>query len=86
MGIALIPGFGYQRVSIVELDGSTGVENQPAGQMLTRMALGYEFDKFYLGLTGSVNLRNIDFAPYDFKLATEQFRFIVGKRLDLKHK
>ncbi len=83
IGIAVIPGFGYQRVSIRELDEGSGKENQPAGQLLARMAVGYEFNKFYLGLTGSVNLRTIDFAPYDFKLATEQFRFVLGKRFDL---
>jgi hypothetical protein len=81
LGIAVIPGFGYQRVSVTEIDGSTGNEDQPAGQVMARIALGYEFKHFYLALTGSANWRNIDFSPYNFKLATEQFRFIIGKRL-----
>ena len=82
-GIAVLPGFGYQRVSIVELGNTEGTEEQPAAQLLARAALGYEHKHFFVGLTGSVNFRGIDFGPYDFRLATEQFRFIVGKRLDL---
>lgn len=81
-GIAVLPGFGYQKVSVVELDGSKGTEEQPAAQLLARMGLGYEHKYFFLGLTGSVNFRNIEFGPYDFRLATEQFRFILGKRFD----
>ena len=80
IGVAIIPGFGYQRIDIVHLNDVTGVEDQPAGQILTRLAAGYEFNKFYLGLTGSINFRNLDFNPYDFELATQQFRFIIGKR------
>ena len=80
IGFAIIPGFGYQRIDIVHLNNETGVEDQPAGQLLTRLAAGYEFNKFYLGLTGSINFRNLDFNPYDFELATQQFRFIIGKR------
>jgi hypothetical protein len=83
LGLAVVPGFGYQRVSVTELNESIRNENQPAGQLLARIALGYEFKHVYLALTGSVNWRNIDFSPYDFKLATEQFRFIIGKRFDL---
>ena len=80
IGFAIIPGFGYQRIDIVHLNDDTGIEDQPAGQLLSRLAIGYEFNKFYLGLTGSVNFRNLDFNPYDFQLATQQFRFIIGKR------
>jgi hypothetical protein len=80
IGFAIIPGFGYQRINIVQLNDETGVEDQAAGQLLTRLAIGYEFNKLYLGFTGSINLRNLDFNPYDFELATQQFRFIIGKR------
>ena len=80
IGFAIIPGFGYQRIDIVHLNDDTGIENQAAGQLLSRLAIGYEFKKFYLGLTGLVNFRNLDFNPYDFQLATQQFRFIIGKR------
>ncbi|NNL03067.1 MAG: DUF4421 family protein [Eudoraea sp.] len=83
LGLAIIPGFGYQRVSITELNGSIRNEDQPAGQVMARIGLGYEFKPFYLALTGSANWRNIDFSPYNFKLATEQFRFIIGKRLGI---
>jgi hypothetical protein len=81
-GIAVLPGFGYQKVSIVELGNTRGTEEQPAAQFLARAALGYEHKHFFIGLTGSVNFRGIDFGPYDFRLATQQFRFILGKRFD----
>ena len=85
-GLAALPGFGYQKVSIVELNESTGTEEQPAAQFLLRAALGYEHKHFFLGLTGSVNFRSIDFGPYDFRLATEQFRFIIGRRFNIRRK
>lgn len=84
IGLAIIPGFGYQRIDIVHLDGESGIEDQVAGQILTRLGVGYELKKFYLGLTGSVNFRNMDFSPYDLELATQQFRFIIGKRFSFK--
>ncbi|MGB5171450.1 MAG: DUF4421 family protein, partial [Eudoraea sp.] len=82
-GFMIAPGFGYQRVTITELDGSSGTENQPAAQVLAKVALGYEFKAFYLAITGTINFRSIDFSPYDFDLSTQQFRFIIGKRFDL---
>ena len=85
-GIAVLPGFGYQRVSVVNLSETKGEEEQPAAQLLMRAALGYEHKHFFLGLTGSVNFRGIDFDPYDFRLATEQFRFIVGKRFNVSRR
>ncbi len=80
LGFAIIPGFGYQHINIVHLNDDTGIEDQPAGQLLTRIAAGYEFNKFYLGLTGSINFRNLNFNPYEFQLETQQFRVIFGKR------
>ncbi len=82
-GMALLPGFGYQRVTVKELNDNVKKEDQPAGQLLTRIGLGYEHPSFYLGLTGSVNLRSINLDPYDFNLATTQFRFVLGKRFDM---
>ena len=83
-GIAVLPGFGYQKVSVLTLDEVRDDEEQPAAQLLMRAALGYEHKHFFLGLTGSVNFRSIDFGPYDFRLATEQFRFIIGKRFNIR--
>ena len=85
-GIAVLPGFGYQKVSVIDLNEAKGIEEQPAAQLLLRAAMGYEFKHFFLGLTGSVNFRGIDFGPYDFRLATEQFRFVVGKRFNIRKK
>ena len=80
LGITVLPGFGYQKVTIRELDGALRSEDQPAGQIVGRIALGYEHRLFFLGLTGSLNVRSIDLDPYDFDLSTEQFRFIIGRR------
>ena len=79
-GAAVIPGFGYQRVSIRDIENNVESDDQPAGQLLARFALGYEHRLFFLNFTGSVNFRTIDLSPHDFNLSTEQFRFIIGKR------
>ena len=85
-GIAVLPGFGYQRVSVTELDGSIRKEEPPAGQILTRAALGYEHRHFFIGITGYVNVRTIVLNPYDFNLATEQFRVTLGRRFNVGKK
>ena len=86
VGIALLPGIGYQEVGVVQLNGVKSIEQQPAAQLLTRAAIGYEFKHFFFGVTGSVNFRSIDFGPYDFRLATEQVRIIIGKRFNVSKK
>lgn len=85
-GIAALPGIGYQKVGIEDLVEAKGIEEQPAAQLLLRAALGYEHKHFFLGLTGSVNFRGIDIGPYDFRLATQQFRFIIGKRFEMNRR
>ncbi len=79
-GAVVIPGFGYQRVSIRDIDNNVESDDQPAGQFLARFALGYEHRFFFINFMGSVNFRTIDLSPYDFNLSTEQFRFVIGKR------
>lgn len=87
INLAAIPGFGYQRIQTTALsDGSVVIENQPAGQILLRTSLGYEHPKFFLGLFGSVNFRNLELDPYDFQLSTGQFRFMAGKRFNVARK
>ncbi len=86
IGATLLPGFGFQRVEVKDLNGSSGDKNQAAAQLLTSLALGYEHKHFFMGLTGSVNFRQIDFGPYDFSLSTQQFRVTLGKRFNLKKK
>jgi hypothetical protein len=79
-GVVAIPGFGYQRVSFSDTEDNIESASQPAGQFITRIALGYEHRLFFLNFIGSVNFRSIDLSPYDFSLSTEQFQFILGKR------
>jgi len=80
INFALIPGFGYKRVTLVNLDGKKDIGNQASGQVLGRLAIGYEHSKFYTGATGSVILRNIKYKEFDIDLTTEQFRIFIGKR------
>jgi hypothetical protein len=65
---------------LVNLEGKKDIENQASGQILGRLAIGYEHAKFYAGATGSVILRNIKYKEFDINLTTEQFRIFIGKR------
>ena len=49
-------------------------------------ALGYENKHFYAGLTGMTLIRNIKYGEYEIDLATEQVRFLVGKRFGIGKK
>ncbi len=82
LGAAVIPGFGYQHVSTRNLENKVESNDQPAAQILNRLALGYEHRLFFINLTGSLNYRTIDLKPYDFNLSTGQLRFIIGKRFN----
>ena len=84
ISLALIPGFGYQRIHLVHLDETISNDEHPTIQLLVNASMGYEHPQFYLGLTGSVNFRNMHIENYDFELSTEQFRFILGKRFTVK--
>jgi hypothetical protein len=86
INLALIPGFGYKRVTLVNLEGKKDIGNQANGQVLGRLAIGYEHAKFYAGATGSVILRNIKYKNFDIDLTTEQFRIFIGKRFQIQNK
>ena len=42
---------------------------------------GYDTKSFYMDLTGSAVLRNFQYKGYELDLATDQFKFFVGKRI-----
>ena len=84
IGLAAIPGFGYQRVHIRDLDDVEGIENQPVAQILIKASIGYDIGKLYFSTQGSVNFRNISYKNYDFGLSTEQFRVVAGYRFGLE--
>ena len=77
------PGVGYRRMDIITVDGESSPENNPALQILGRLALGYEFDWFYVGAMGSIIWRSYKYKDYEIDLGTEQFRFTIGKRFDI---
>lgn len=80
VGLAAIPGFGYQRVHIRDLNDAEGIENQPVAQILIKASIGYDIGKLYFSSQGSVNFRNISYKIYEFGLSTEQFRVVAGYR------
>ena len=83
----LTPGIGYRRMSAKTLDGTSGNVNKAAGQLLARMALGYEFNNhFYVGAMASIIWRGYKYKEFEFDLGTEQFRITVGKRFDVSRK
>jgi len=84
INFALIPGFGYKRVTLTDLDGQKDTGNQPSGQILGRIALGYEHAIFYAGAMGSIIVRNIKYKEFDIDLATEQVRVFIGKRFKIR--
>jgi hypothetical protein len=83
---SLIPGFGIQKIAIQRLDGTGGIQTQPAAQLIARGALGYDFKKVYLGINASAIFRNFKYKEYNFDLGTEQIRFFIGKRFDVRKK
>jgi len=83
---SLIPGFGYKDIKITDGAGENGIERHPHAQLLVRAALGYENKDFYAGLTGMTLIRNIEYKDYEINLATEQVRFFIGKRFNVKRK
>ena len=80
------PGLGYRSLSGSALDGTVGIENQLAGQILAKAAIGYEFKHFYVGATASTILRSFKYRDYEVDLGTEQFRVMIGKRFDVNRK
>ena len=80
LNVSLTPGFGYQQIGLETIDGATSTKHAPAAQLAGRSALGYDTKSFYMGLTGSAVLRNFQYKGYELDLATEQFKFFVGKR------
>jgi len=81
---AIVPGFGYKDIRMTTTEGQGGDEKNPHGQLLLRAAFGYESKYFYAGLTGSTLIRNITYKDYEINLATEQLRFFIGKRIEIK--
>ncbi len=80
------PGLGYRRLSVTALNGDVEPVNQLAGQVMARLAIGYEFKHFYVGAMGSTILRSFKYKDYTVDLGTEQFRVMIGKRFDVRRK
>ena len=77
---SFIPGFGYKDIKLTDGAGESGIERHPHAQLLLRVAVGYEYKRFYAGLTGLSLIRNIKYKDYNIDLATEQLRFTIGLR------
>lgn len=81
---SLIPGFGFRNIRLTDDTGESDVEKEPHAQLLARIAFGYESKHFYAGLSGLALIRNIKYKDYEINLGTEQVRFTVGKRFNIK--
>ena len=82
-------GFTNTRVmkgGIVGLAKANSVKNAPAGQLTARTAIGYENELFYIGATASITVRNFTYQEYELDLATEEFRFTIGRRFNMQDK
>ncbi len=86
INLSLIPGFGVQKVSLKAVDGTGGIESQPAAQLLARASLSYEFKWFYAGFVSSSIFRNFSYNDYNLDLGTSRLRFYVGKRFNVNKK
>jgi len=86
MNLNVVPGFGYRDTKIKTDDGESSSNQDPHAQLMVAGALGYEHEKVYVGLTGSVLIRNMKYNEYDVNLATQQFRLFIGMRFDVGKK
>jgi len=86
VNLALAPGIGYRRFRIVELDNNSFFINTSGIQLQTKIAIGYEFKRFYLGATSATILRNFKHEDSEINLGAGQLRFTIGKRFDVSRK
>ena len=86
INLGFAPGIGYRNFSVESLDGSMRHTNKFGFQVQSRIAMGYEFNRIYLGATSSTIVRNFhqDYATVNF--GTGQIRFIIGARFDVSKK
>ena len=83
VNLAAVPGIGYRWLGVKNLSDETENKYEFAPQLFGRVALGYEHKYFYIGITASSILRNFEFEQFTYDLATEQFRFFIGKRFNI---
>ncbi len=83
INLALVPGIGYRRFKVVDLDNNSLYLNTPGIQLQTKIAMGYEFKQFYLGLISATILRNFKHEDSEMNLGTGQFRLVIGKRFNV---
>jgi len=83
LNVSAVPGGGYKDIRVVNNDGVSDVEKQAHAQLLLRGAFGYENKYFFIGLSASTLMRNMEYKSYELDLATEQIRFFIGKRFNV---
>lgn len=82
LNISAIPGGGYKNIRVVDNDGISDTERHVHGQVQLRGAVGYEKKRFFLGLSASTIIRNVEYKNYQLDLATEQIRLFAGWRFN----
>ena len=83
LNLGLAPGIGYKQFVLTARDGSQHFVNTSGVLLQIRLALGYEFKRFYLGAQAVSINRNLNFDESEVNLGTGQLRFTVGKRFNI---
>jgi len=84
ISLAGVPGIGYRKYKISDLEANTETKELIALQLLARMAIGYTRSNYFFNLTAAFNLRNYKYKSYTAGLSTEQIRFTFGLRFETK--
>ena len=85
INLAIAPGIGYKGFEIIGLDDSERSHNTLGVLLQTRIAVGYEFRRFYVGASTTSIVRNFNLQDSELNLGTGQIRLTVGTRFDLKN-
>jgi hypothetical protein len=86
VNLGLLPGVGFKSFVLEELDGDRRPLNTSGLVISTRIAMGYEFKRFYLGAQAHSIVRNLNYEKAEINLGTGQIRLIVGTRFDIRSK
>lgn len=86
INLSLVPGIGYRNLSIWYITSITETKPSFSGSINSRVSIGYEGKRLYLGLLGIVNAESFKYESVDISSNTGQIRFYIGKRFNVGKK
>jgi hypothetical protein len=86
LNIGLAPGLGYKEFVLTDRDLDRHHINTSGVLLQVRLAMGYEFRRFYLGAQAVSINRNLNFEESEINIGTGQVRFIIGKRFNIHNR